>query len=267
MNKLLSLLIVLPQISFASALTQRLSAAGAMCAAIPGGHACIFGTTPKYKQPVVILIPPNMDRPQNLVLYLHGHRGVCGVTDSTSPSVMSHRYKLLEQMNAAGASNMVTVFPMSRGSCGDYDNSLVPNFPDFADWAKGKINPLNDLWIMAGHSGAGRAMANILSRYKDFTQKTDIAALLDAAYSMNSYIGRWQVAAGANRRLKIRSFHATSSPEAGSKQLQNTIPSQAKAIRSKANGNHCNVPMTDFSDSLKASALIQFDLAERTVSN
>lgn len=268
MIKLFSIsLFLLSQDAIASGpLTSKLRADGAYCAAINGGDSCIFSTTPHYKQPVVILIPQGMDRPQNLVLYLHGHRHVCGISDSTSPSIMSHHYKLLQQMIDAGASHMAIVFPLSRGSCTDYDNSLVNNFMDFTAWAENKINPLNDSWIMAGHSGAGRAMANILSRHKDFTRKTDIVSLLDAAYSMNSYIGKWQAAAGANRRLQIRSYYATSSPEAGSKQLQQTIPSQAKAIRSNKYGNHCEVPMADFGPSLKASALIQFDLAEKTVS-
>lgn len=248
-------------------LVARLKAAGATCRPASGGDACIFNSAPNYSQPVVFLIPEKLDQPLSLVLYLHGHRGPCGVSEGTPPAAMATRYKLLEQMSAAGMTKMVTVFPMSRGSCTDYDNSLVTAFPDFSDWAAGKARPSTDRWIVAGHSGAGRAMANILSRHKDFSRRTDAAVLLDAAYSMGSYIGRWQVAAGANRRLKIRSVYATSSPQNGSFQLQSTIPGQAKAVRSKVFGDHCNVPMADFGDGLKAGAGIPFDLARASVVN
>jgi hypothetical protein len=105
-------------------------------------------------------------------------------------------------------------------------------------------------------------MANILSKHKEFTRRTDTVNLLDAAYGMSNYLGRWATAAGANRRLYIRSFYATSSPETGSKQLQQSIPSQAKAIRSKSYGNHCGVPNKDFGDALRASPLIFLALDE-----
>ncbi len=188
------------------------------------------------------------------------------MTNSTVPANMATRYKLLNQMLTAGLANSVTIFPMSRGNCTDYDNSLVANFPAFAEWADQQLNPSTNTWMISGHSGAGRALANIAATFKDFTKRVEISTLLDAAYSMGSYIGRWQVGAGSNRRMKIRSFYATSSPEAGSIQLQNTIPAQAKAVRSKSYGDHCNVPMTDFGDALKDSSAANLDIAADSVS-
>lgn len=238
-----------------SPLSQYLQQMGASCTSTGSGDYCIFSSATAYSQPVVMLIPPGLSKPEALILYLHGHRGVCSVSDSTAPANMATRYKLLEQMREAGADKMVTVFPMSRGSCKDYDNALVPNWPSVAAWAESLLKPTSDKWIVAGHSGAGRAIANILSRHKEFTRRTDAVGLLDAAYSMDNYLDRWAIAAGANRRMMIRSFYATNSPEKGSKKLQVAIPSQAKAIRSQSYGDHCDVPMNDFAEALASSPL------------
>ena len=248
----------------AAALTplgQRLQTSGAQCTTQASGDACVFKRTLDYSQPVVILIPNGMSAPKGLILYMHGFRGPCGVTDATAPSSMATRYQLLEQLTAIGATDRAIVFPLSRGKCTDYDNQLVPNFNAFTAWAERLLQPEKDVWLMAGHSVAGKAMANIAGRNATFARRLDIAALLDAAYGMDGLIGRWQVAAGSNRRLKIRSYYATRSPEYGSQLLQKTIPSQAKAIRSNSYGDHCNVPMKDFGVSLGERATFLEEIA------
>jgi hypothetical protein len=234
-------------------LSTRLQQSGATCTSTAAGDYCEFRIAPGYNQPTVILVPAGMDQPEALILYLHGHRGPCGDSNSTSPTSMAKSFNLLQQTAVAGAGKYVTVFPMSRGNCTDYDNVLVGGFMKYKEWAERVIRPGSNKWVVAGHSGAGRAMANILSKYKDFTRQTEMAALLDAAYGMSNYVGRWAVAAGANRKLWIRSYYATSSPEQGSKQLQAAIPAQAKAIRSGAYGDHCRVPKVDFSSALRTT--------------
>ncbi len=263
----LKLLLFFSQASFAlTPLGERLQKAGsAQCTSLSLGDSCVVRRTPDYSQPVVLLIPNGMAKPKGLVLYMHGFRGVCGVTDATPASAMSTRYKLLEQLSSAGATDRAIVFPMSRGKCNDYDNQLVPNFSSFAAWAENLLLPEKDVWLMLGHSGAGKAMANIAGQYKSFARRLDVAGLLDAAYGMGNLIGRWQVAAGANRRLKIRSYYATSSPESGSRLLQRTIPSQAEAILSNSYGDHCNVPMKDFGPALADRDQLDTLLAEPTL--
>lgn len=247
-------------------LGDRLQNAGsAQCTSVALGDACVVRRTPDYSQPVVLLVPNGMTKPKGLILYLHGFRGVCGVSDATTPSSMATRYNLLEQLSAAGATDRAIVFPLSRGKCTDYDNQLVSNFTSFATWAENLLRPEKDVWLMLGHSGAGKAMANIAGLNKPFARRLDVASLLDAAYGMGNLIGRWQVAAGGNRRLKIRSYYATTSPESGSRLLQKTIPSQAKAIRSNSYGDHCNVPMKDFGPALSDRDQLDTLLAEPTL--
>lgn len=232
-------------------LVERLKHLGFKCRHQQNGNVCTINRIDEkinsspldYSQPVAILVPDGVtERPKDMILYLHGFRGVCGVNDQTSPEKMVDQFHFLDQMKEAKATNSVMVFPMSRGKCETYNQELVGQFKQFTNWAELMVDPVDDRWVVAGHSGAGSVLANSLSRNPEFTSRVDGAILLDATYGMGGHNSQWVRASEANNLLKIVSVHTDGETGSGSESLRRAVGDRVVTSRPSRDREHCVVP-------------------------
>lgn len=249
-------------------LTEKLQANGFSCASEPNGDICAIAKVNalgfKYDQPIAILVPKNVRRPQKLLLQLHGFRGVCEPEDA-SPKYMADEFQFLEQMKQAQASNSVMIFPMSTGRETTYLSQLVPRFAKFTNWVNAQIQPTSDHWIVSGHSDAGRVISSALANNPSFTKKVDSVILLDATYGIPTHLSQWKNIVNANQDIQIHSVYIRgSATQPGSKLLKSSLPNKAVLeIPSDAN-SHCKVPTTDFGKLLEQNVNSSVPLPERT---
>lgn len=221
---------------------------GFICTPTIDGDICVLDSvrTPgfTYTQPVAILIPPGVTVPQNILLHLHGFKGVCEDA-SAPPLAMEKEFGFLTQMRQAGASDAVMIFPMSRGKCIDYNNQLVSQFAGFTKWARALVKPSTDEWVISGHSGAGMVISAMLSVNPKFIRQVSTIILLDATYGIPSRLGQWDRIVAANPGILIAADYTTRAGTAtGFSQLKSHLTAKKVAIDFKFAwyDSHCAVP-------------------------
>lgn len=249
-----------------SPLAEKLShQAGISCIPAASGDICtikrIQSTDPKlsYSQPVAILIPKGVSHPAELLLHLHGHRGVCESTSATAAQ-MAKTFDMLPQMKAAGATNSVMIFPVSQGNCTNFERELVPQFPAFTQYITNLVEPeAGNGWVISGHSGAYRAIGSILGHESKsnpgFVKKIKSVMLLDATYTQReTWYANFKSAANVNPKMNVQSVYIPGGgTHAGSVGLQSRMPKgQVEIIRSST-PNHCQVPNKHYAGLLKKS--------------
>lgn len=232
-------------------LTERLKASGFTCSREINGDVCTIPSVNtssfKYGQPVAILVPKNVRRPQNTLLHLHGFRGVCEDSNA-SAKFMADEFNFLQQMKDANATNSVMVFPMSTGKEATYQSSLVPQFSKFTAWVNSQLQPTTDHWVVSGHSGAGSVISSALANNPGFAKKVDSVMLLDATYGIPGHMGQWQSIASNNPNMKITSIYRKgTATQSGSDML--AAKGLARSQTSKS-GRHCLVPTTEYASLL-----------------
>jgi hypothetical protein len=236
-------------------LTERLKANGFTCTSETNGDVCTISKINtggfKYDQPVAILVPKNVRRPQNTLLHLHGFRGVCESAD-TSAKGMADEFNFLQQMKDANATNSVMVFPMSTGKETTYQASLVPQFSKFTAWVNSQLQPTTDHWTVSGHSGAGSVISSALSSNPSFAKKVDSVMLLDATYGIPGHLSQWQNIAKSNPNMKITSIYRKgTATQSGSDLLASRGLARSQASKSS---RHCLVPTTEYASLLAKSS-------------
>lgn len=242
-------------------LVDRLKARGFTCTPSENGDLCRIDRVNapgfKYSQPVVIVVPKNVRRPTDLLLHLHGHRGVC--PGESSPENMVKAYDLPRQMKEAGAANSVMIFPVSTGQCTTFEKELAPNFAAFAAWVKGEVQPAKERWTISGHSGAFRPIGTILGResekHPELVKKINSVLLLDATYSSRpGYYDQWKSAARVNPNMDVATVYRTGGgTEAGSRMLKKALPNQDVDVVKSKTASHCEVPNRHYADLLRKS--------------
>ena len=229
----------------AATLLQRLATAGFACSTYSNGQICI-NNTPRatgftYPQPVVVLVPANVENPTQVLLHLHGFRGICEAADA-SAATMAEEFNFAGQIQQAGVTNSVLIIPISTGNCDTYTASLIPQFAGFEAWMESLIQPASDTWVVSGHSGAGAILAQIFAQNQTFTAKIKTVILMDALYSMPTYIGDWEKAATFNATMTIYSVYTTPDGTGpGNTQLKESIKNKVNIAVANPNV-HCEVP-------------------------
>lgn len=236
-------------------LVERLQARGFVCTAAEGGDICRISRVDapgfKYSRPIAMFVPKNVRRPTDLLLHLHGHRGVCSGEGSVENMVKA--YALPQQVKAGGAANSVLIFPMSEGKETTFQAELVPQFKAFTDWIKGTVDPARERWVLSGYSGAYVPMGAIVARNPGFVKKMSGAILLDATYaSKPGYYDQWKVAAKANPDLRVSTVYRDGGgTEDGSRMLARALPKQDVDVIKSATSSHCAVPNRHYGEQLK----------------
>lgn len=221
---------------------------GFTCTPTEGGDMCVVNSVNvrgfKYTQPVAILIPPGVTQPKNILLHLHGFKGVCEAA-AAPPATVEKEFRFLTQMQQAGAMDSVMVFPMSRGQCTDYNNQLVGQFAGFTKWASGLLKPATDEWVISGHSGAGMVISAMLSANTKFVPQVSTIMLLDATYGISSRLGQWDRIVAANPGILIAADYTTrAGTSTGYSQLKSHLAAKKIALDFKFAwyDAHCIVP-------------------------
>jgi hypothetical protein len=221
---------------------------GFTCTPMIDGDMCVVNSVRvsgfNYTQPVAVLIPPGVTTPQNILLHLHGFKGVCEDA-SAPPLAMEKEFGFLTQMRQAGATDSVMVFPMSRGQCTDYNNQLVGQFAGFTKWASGLLKPATDEWVISGHSGAGMVISAMLSANPKFVRQVSTIMLLDATYGISSRLGQWDRIVAANPGILIAADYTTrAGTSTGFSQLRSHLAAKRIALDFKFAwyDSHCVVP-------------------------
>lgn len=194
-------------------LTCRLQ--GFTCKSVNSGSLCVMDKTHApngftYSEPIAILIPPGITRPQNILLHLHGWKGVCEDLNAP-PTVMERNFNFLTQMKNAGYDHSVLVIPMSRYHCDTYYAELQgqKQFERFTSYISGLLNPINDRWIISGHSGAGTVISTALSRNPAFMKKVDAVMMIDATYGIDRTLPYWDQIVSVNPKVLVHSNYTT----------------------------------------------------------
>lgn len=235
-----------------STVLDRLKAARFNCVTKATGQVCTAtanaATGFRYPLPISVLVPAGVATPKQIILYLHGFRGVCPATNA-SPEQIEADWQLIQQMISGGAADSVLLFPMSQGKCATYDSSLVPRFKAFIDWGHNLLQPATKDLIVAGHSGAGARMANALDANPLVTKKTQAVFLLDATYGMSSTsspdLDKWARIVRTNPGIKIFTrYLAGTATDPGSRNLKNRLPHHVDSETSAAK-THCRVPAVE----------------------
>ena len=188
----------------------QLQAKGFRCSTEKNGEVCVISAVNnktfnfRYSQPMAFLVPTGLTQPQNILLHIHGFKGVCEASDA-SPRDMQREFSLLDQMKNAGATRSVMVFPMSVGKCETFQNELVPRFSVFTRWSESLIHPTSLKWIISGHSGAGSVLSRALVANPTFSQKVDSVFLEDATYGMGYNVTLWNKIVANNPKIAIAS--------------------------------------------------------------
>lgn len=238
-------------------LADKLKRSGFTCVSRPDGDICTISRVNangfRYGKPIAILIPTGLTQPDDLLLHIHGHRGVCEPASAGATS-MADRFKMLEQMREAGARRSVMIFPVSDGKNTDHDSQLVPQFDKFTSWVEDLVQPKRKAWSVSGHSGAGRVISTALARNPAFTRKTKQIMLLDATYGIPNHIDNWHKIARENPNLRIDSVYIPGTATApGSQQLKSQIDNvNLKTTRE----SHCQLAGTEVGRLWRPSAAI-----------
>lgn len=259
--RVFALVLLFPWISSASLLVDSLKQKGFSCTSRREGDICAISKLANaqlsYSQPVAILVPLGVERPERLLLHLHGYKGVCEAANA-GPVAMSDEFDFLGQMKDAGATNAVMIYPMSTGNDTTYINELVPRLGRLLTWAEGLTQAQGKRWILSGHSGAGFVISAALEQAPSLVQKLDSILLLDATYGIAARVGEWTEIANAIVQRKsatvvYSAYIPGTSTEAGSDQLEQLLKKKkvrtsfSKAVAS----HHCAVPSEDYARFLR----------------
>ncbi len=95
------------------------------------------GYSPANAQPIAVMVPAGVIQPKQILLFLHGFRGVCPTTTATLEQIEAD-WRLTQQMIGGGAAGSVMLFPASQGKCATCGrNSKSPTEP----WQKRRPAP------------------------------------------------------------------------------------------------------------------------------
>lgn len=235
---------------------QRLLNHGFSCVDQSQGTIC---TIPKvtalrfqYDQPIAVFVPAALEKPKSLLLHLHGHKGVCEAPDAP-PRVMVNNARLLDQLLAAGRTETVAIFPMSRPKNSTYETSLVPSFPRFKTWIHNILKPEKDKWILSGHSAAGKTISQLILKHPSFAKKVESIYLLDATQNMERVGKKWKEALKANPKMHIYSSTLSNDATKGALRLRKILRAKVETMVSKTQ-DQCRVPSLELERLLKKSA-------------
>ena len=225
----------------------QLQTRGFRCTSERNGEVCAISSVNnkifQYSQPVAFFIPSDLIQPQNILLHIHGFKGVCEASDAGSRD-MQREFSFLDQMKNAGATQSVMVFPTSVGKCATFQSELVPRFSAFTRWTEGLVHPLSSKWILSGHSGAGSVLSRALVSNPTFAQKVDSVFLEDATYGMNYHVTLWNKIVSANPKMAIASVTRPKTATAvGANLLYASL--DERGIRksfSSTSIRHCQIP-------------------------
>lgn len=208
----------------------------------------------KYSKEIAFVIPrntPPVQNPDNVMLHLQGHRGVCsgGRDVNFNAQQTLDSYNLPGQFLAAirntNRLNSVMVFPISMGKDTDYKNELMGEFGAFAKWVDQETGSnTKSNWHVSGHSGAGHVMAGGLSSSVSMTRRLKSAILLDATYASN--LQSWSKMAQSNDDIFIQSvtpvYGATATHSDALKRYVNSGVMQPKMKHLQTSASHCAIP-------------------------
>jgi hypothetical protein len=239
-------------------LFQQLSNQGFCCQPNGDGHLCQVNSINtakfRYSQPVVILIPKGVRRPEQIITHLHGFRHG-NFRDRTTLDLIKNN-DLQTKMKEASATNSIIVMPVNgncstpstptpgkrNGSCDanavppsqetfpvyigrvngcdTYTRQLAPQFDKFADWLRDKVKPSKPDWIITGHSGAFKPIGRILNDQArsngSVLPNLKAVALFDATYGGNTFdTSPYKNALKVNPNLKVFSVYRSWPPRDG----------------------------------------------------
>lgn len=236
---------------FASPLATRLNhIIGINCDATEGGDICTIREPSKmsprfgYSKQIGLVIPKGVERPSDLVLHIHGHRGVCE-SHQANALQMIKVFAMDKQLMAANAINSVLIFPVSAGRCATFNTELAPQFTAFTRWITELLQPTDDFeWTISGHSGAYLPINTILSNQsdnnRDFIKRLNAVVMLDATYSSN--FNGWKKALRYNSKFRAFSaYKPNSGTENGSLMLRSVMPRNQTKLDATGVG-HCQIP-------------------------
>ncbi len=258
MNRIFFLLLLLPSARALAACVEvacRLDGkAGVTCERDDtGGSICIVPAHTSgfdYPQKMAVIIPPGVNEPHRLILFMHGNRGTCPLNGESALDT-AKRWHLNQQLQDTGAKKSVIIMPMSTGPTTTYDTSLAPRFNQFKTWAEGFIGAkAGSQWTIAGHSGAGRAIAKIMSRGDSHV---DTALMLDAAYNVDKNRSNWNQVKGGPAQI-FNVYTDGAGTKSNSSTLKGLLGGQLHSSHALAL-EHCNVPRQDFGPLLKKAFL------------
>lgn len=228
------------------------------------GDICLLtkAATFKYPNQIALLIPEGVESPRDLMMHLHGWRGVCE-SERLGAAAFAKNYGLLDQMVSGGGSQSVMVVPMSGGRNTAHVNSLAPRFAEFSRWIEGLVEPQSKSWAITGHSGAYRPIGQILGSDPKTVKKIRSVGLIDATYS-SSTPGALERAQRVNPRMKVYSTYvARSQTHAVSRWISDSKRIGSKQVKVSRGGGHCSAARRDVADFTRWQNLNQTPIPRR----
>lgn len=264
MRKILLLIALISSPAFAgNQLVDKLKEKGFTCTTNADGSVCKISRVDspgfKYSQPMMILIPPNVQKPSDLLVHLHGHN-MGGARDST-PEAMLKDFDMQKQLQKSGARNSVMIFPFSKGKCDNFKSELAPQFDKFMSWVKATVEPAGDHYTLSGHSGAyipiGQILENQSKKNPDLIKKLDSVVLLDSTYPSTAQSQAWfgnsfKSARSVNPNFSVYSvYRENGGTKSGSLALKNALDGNNVQIIRSETDDHYAVVNTYYADLIK----------------